>query len=84
MLVFIFSITSLLHVSVCYIRRLQGEPLTACTKPSAVYCVFCPLHFCAIEYNTYTFLDIKYFVRMIKTTFLLITQGNKKTFFLGF
>jgi len=35
------SITSLLHVSVCYIHHLQGEPLVSYTTSSVVYCVMC-------------------------------------------
>jgi hypothetical protein len=77
--IFIFvpvSITFLLHVSMCYIHHLQGENLMACTKPSAFYCVFCALHCCAIEYNTYSFVDTHFFT-MINTTFLLISLFHR-------
>ena len=70
------SITTFLHVSVCYIHHLQGEPFIACTKPSAFYCVFCTLHCCATEYNTYTLVVIQFFT-MIKTTFLLVILNAK-------
>lgn len=40
---FIF-ITSLLHVSVCYINHLQRESPITCTKSLAFYKVVCMLH----------------------------------------
>jgi hypothetical protein len=40
---FIF-ITSLLHVSVCYIHHLQRESRISCTKPLAFYISVCMLH----------------------------------------
>jgi hypothetical protein len=66
-----FSILSLLHVSVCYVLHLQGEPLSICTKPSAFFCVLCCYIGSAIQYNIHTLVDTQFFF-MIKTMFLLV------------
>ena len=48
------SITSLLHVLMCYIHHLQGEPPITCIKPSAFYCVLCMSHWlCYTQHKAY-------------------------------
>ena len=49
--VFIF-ITSLLHVSVCYVHHLQGESHITCAKPSVFFFVE---PYCCVGFELFVF-----------------------------
>jgi len=74
------SITSLLHVSVCYIHHLQAQLLITCTKPSAFYCLVCMLHWLCERVQHIHVCRYTMFLTMIETMFQIIQLTRCNSF----